>query len=70
MKTELKPEFKERLVKAKVLTKWENNRLSESIVSPIKSLNEEENFSDFIGGSFIWDNTPDRYDFWSKISKL
>jgi hypothetical protein len=68
--SELKPEFKEKLLKAKVLTKWKKN-FNERYPERKKdygSLNDYDEFSRFISTSFVWMDSPDGHDFWCKIS--
>lgn len=68
--SELKPEFKEKLIKAKALTKWKKNF---NLTWPedkkdYGSKNHLNSFSNFIGASFCWLDTPEGYDFWAKIA--
>jgi hypothetical protein len=70
--SELKPEFKEKLLKAKVLTKWKRN-FNECYPEAEKDYgynNNANSFDNFIGMSFVWMNSPEGNDFWLKISNL
>jgi len=68
--SELKQEFKEKLLKAKALTKWKRN-FNERYPERKKdygSLNDYDEFSRFISTSFVWLDSPEGNDFWWKIS--
>jgi hypothetical protein len=70
--SELKPEFKEKLLKAKVLTKWKRN-FNEYYLEYKKDygkLNGYYEFSRFISASFVWMDSSEGHDFWYKISQL
>ena len=68
MKTELKPEFKAKLLKLGVYRKWNRNRLNDTPVSDIDVLNDATDFHRFIFGSFVLWGTPEGSEFWCKIS--
>lgn len=75
MKTELKKEFKDKLVKLGVYRRWRKNFIdycnSKYVDTDIRlqSLNEEVVFCNFIGCSFFWKNTPEGHDFWRQVSE-
>ena len=66
--SELKPEFKKKLIALGVYDQWEANRLNDTDVSSIDYLNREQSFYGFIGNSFIFFNTPEGGVFWRDIS--
>jgi hypothetical protein len=68
MKTDLKPEFKEKLLKLKVYRKWEKNRLAYFPVSRVEILNQQLCFKHFIMASFSLANTEEGWAFWIKIA--
>jgi len=70
--SELKPEFKEKLLKAKVLTQWKKNfnKCYPERKKDYVSICDYDLFSNFIFASFIWMDTPEGNDFWRKISML
>ena len=70
--TELKPEFKEKLLKAKVLNRWKKNfnKCYPERKKDYGSLNDYEQFNKFICASFIWIDTPEGHDFWLNVSTL
>lgn len=70
--SELKPEFEAKLRKARVLTRWKKNfnKYFPEAKSDYGYLNDADCFSDFIKWSFIWDDTPEGFAFWEKISQL
>lgn len=70
--SELKPEFEEKLRKAKALTKWKKN-FNDHHPEAKKDYgycNDATSFRLFIYMSYVWMETPEGHDFWDKISNL
>lgn len=74
MGTELKKEFKDKLVELGVYEQWRDNVISRAKIagynldSHISELNDESCFTGMIYGSFTWNITPEGYMFWKNIS--
>ena len=76
MKTQLKKEFKDKLLELRVYKKWRKNFIDgcgkDIIVNPdsfLKKCNTSATFSSFMAHSFIWENTPEGHYFWSQVSE-
>ena len=72
MKTyRFKPEFEEKLkrlrVKKKFLTNLKN-RYEDNLGPILELLNNRIDWYNFIIAAFVWENTPEHHDFWSKIA--
>ena len=75
MKTQLKKEFKDKLLELGVYKQWRKNLIErrkylgdDDIDGHIESLNQEKAFCDMILASFLWELTPEGHDFWHNIS--
>lgn len=74
MKTQLKKEFKDKLVELGVYKRWRKNFIdcNKGIIDTdtrLQSLNEEVTFYSFIGWSFFWRFTPEGHNFWRQVSE-
>ena len=75
MKTELKKEFKDKLLKLGVYRRWRKNFIDYcnskyvDTDTRLQSLNEEVEFYSFIGWSFFWRFTPEGQNFWRQVSE-
>lgn len=68
MKTELKKEFKDKLVMLGVYDQFTSNFELQKKKLTIDDLNDCDNFKDLVAVAFIWANTPEKADFWHNIS--
>jgi len=68
--SELKPEFKEKLLKLKALNKWKRNFNTEypEAKKDYGYNNEAISFENFICMSFDFSSTPEGFDSWWNIS--
>jgi len=71
MKLIIKPEFDKKLKKLGIKTRFLKNFKKEHANPEIslQLINNHENFYGFIDDAFVWDNTPEGYDYWHEISK-
>lgn len=69
----IKPLFDKKLKELNVRSQFIKNLSLNPVVPPsiqINSLNDEENWHNFLSFAFNWDDTPEGHDFWKRISEM
>ena len=75
MKTQLKKEFKDKLIKLGVYKQWKKNLIDycegqgANVARHIEDLNGECYFRQMIWCSFHFAETPEGHDFWRQVSE-
>jgi hypothetical protein len=65
-----KPEYERQLLLLGVKQKFLKNRIiyAQGVGEDISAINSASNFEHFIKDAFIWSDTPEKHDFWNRIS--
>ena len=70
----IRPEHLQRMKKLKIKTKVINNIYNSAInngaddIEDVKKALQEEQWYWLLSGTFVWDDSPEEFDYWNKIA--
>ena len=68
-KSKFKKEYHDKLVALGVLDQFKYNWKGDTEITPLRLLNNNDTFENFVAAAFLWDGTPEGHEFWANISE-